>query len=154
MALNTETALKLVESIQSFHQVLKCVSHAGLRPGQPGLGPLAVLERIERSEPARAVDVAKGLGIGPAALSRHVAELESSALVLRGPDPDDARAQLLRLSDAGRDAVAAARDRRVEVLVRLLDGWDEARALDATGLLDDLALHLRDGLRTSREEQA
>lgn len=144
--LERPTALDLVESVQSLHQVLKCVAHAGVRPGRPGIGPLAVLVRVHNNEPVRATDIARALGIGPASLSRHVAELESAGMLLRDQDPADARAQLLRLTGAGRAAVEESTAHRAELLAELLDNWDEARARDAVTLLDELADVLREGL--------
>lgn len=146
MSLESSTAAELVGSVQSLHQVLKCVAHAGVLPGEPGVGQQAVLVRVHDSQPVRATDVARRLGVGPASLSRHVAELESAGMLLREADPDDARAQLLSLTEDGRAAVERATARRAELLGELLDDWDEDRARTAVSLLDEISGVLREGL--------
>lgn len=146
MPLHAATAADLVGSVQSLHQVLKCVAYAGVRPGEPGIGQQAVLGRVGDSQPVRATDIARRLGVGPAALSRHVTELEAAGMVVREADPGDARAQLLRLTAQGDAAVERGLARRAELLGELLDGWDEARARDAVALLDEISGVLREGL--------
>ncbi len=57
-------------------------------------------------------------------MSRLVSALEGDGLVQRRADPDDGRALRLEPTDGGRRLLEAARDRRVSVLVELLDGVD------------------------------
>jgi DNA-binding MarR family transcriptional regulator/DNA-binding XRE family transcriptional regulator len=50
----------------------------------------------------------------PSGITRTVKRLEREELVARAPDPDDGRSHLLRLTDAGRDAMATAMTDLVE----------------------------------------
>ncbi|AXH98151.1 MarR family transcriptional regulator [Ornithinimicrobium avium] len=56
--------------------------------------------------------LADHLGIAPRSATEVADALESARLLTRSPDPTDRRAVLLRLTDEGWRAVAAARDRR------------------------------------------
>ena len=92
------------------------------------LGLLA--ERADR----RAGDVADELGIDASAVSRKVADLERLGLVRRRPDPDDGRAWLLTLTDEGRGALDALRERYLAAVTASLRAWsdDELAALAAS----------------------
>lgn len=58
---------------------------------------------------ARPGEVAAALSVQPAAITGLVDRMIAGALVRRRPDPDDARAQRLDLTAAGRRAVAAGK---------------------------------------------
>lgn len=67
-------------------------------------GFLAHVEDPAGSSPAR---LARHLGISPSTLSAALARLEAQGLVANDPDPQDARRRLVRLTQAGRSALAA-----------------------------------------------
>lgn len=72
-------------------------------------------------------------------ISRHVTQLEQAGLVERSQDPDDRRAQRVRLTEEGRAQLAASTARRREVLTHTLDDWDAAELADLERLLDRFA---------------
>jgi DNA-binding MarR family transcriptional regulator len=69
--------------------------------------------------------LAQVLSLDISTVSRQVPVLERQGWVARERDPEDQRAQLLDLTDAGRQVLTEVRRSRVEVLRRLLPDWTE-----------------------------
>lgn len=109
------------------------------RTGDP-LEPAAVwLLKNLAGGAMRVTDLASSAHLDPSTVSRHVSQLERAGLTVRTPDPLDRRAQLVGLSDEGREQLGAAFGRRRQVLVRSLDGWDPADIHDLDRLLGRFA---------------
>ena len=117
-----------------------------------GFAALGVLAYIQRNQPTRATDIAQWIGIGPAALSRQVAELENSGLLERTPSPTDARAQLISLTPRGVEEIEKAYERRAELLARLLKDWDEQEIAAAAATLNIIQEVLRAGMDDHRRK--
>jgi DNA-binding MarR family transcriptional regulator len=98
-------------------------------------------------EAQRVSDVAETIHSDVSTVSRQVAGLTRSGFVARTPDPDDGRAQLLTLTDAGRDVVATARRHRDEWLAHLVADWDADEVGVFTHGLGRFADALQDNLR-------
>ncbi|PXX61792.1 MarR family protein [Nocardia tenerifensis] len=79
--------------------------------------------------------LAAEIGVDRSVTSRHATRLERAGLLWRAPDPGDARATLLGLTDHGQRAVELMRERLAGRLDRHLAAWpeDQARAF-ATAL--------------------
>jgi DNA-binding MarR family transcriptional regulator len=88
---------------------------AGLTPSQ-----LAALATVERSGPLRLGDLAAAEGIAPSTLTRVVTVLEESGLVARRPDPSDARASTIAITDLGHQTMDQLRDEGTAVLAQSL----------------------------------
>ena len=116
--------LELVESVSSLNRTLRQLAHLGEGGQKVGFAAMGVLLYVYRNQPTRATDVAQWIGIGPAALSRQVADLESMGLLERTPCRNDARAQLISLTQEGKDEVDRAYKRRTDLLSDLLKDWD------------------------------
>ena len=105
----------------------------------------AVLGNVGDAGPLRLSDLAERLHLDLSTVSRQVASLERSGWLLREPDPADRRAQLLRLTPAGQQALADRRRAHADVLTRALPGWhdDEIRTLSTllARLNTDLTAH-------------
>ena len=83
----------------------------------------------------RITDLAAAELVAQPTMTGLVRRLEQDGLVRRTPDPGDARAVLVELTDAGRDQLAAVRLARAEVLRERLDRLDgDARAALADAL--------------------
>ena len=93
-----------------------------LRPPAEALTHVAVsaLASIDRLGELRPGELARIEGIAAPGMTRLVAELEHRGLVARASDPDDGRSQLIRLTDAGRAAVAEARRARASGVAAIL----------------------------------
>jgi DNA-binding MarR family transcriptional regulator len=66
-----------------------------------------LLDAIAKQEPATLNEVAKAIGRGAPAVSRSVDALVRAGLVGRTQDPDNRRRLALKLTEAGRDQLAA-----------------------------------------------
>jgi DNA-binding MarR family transcriptional regulator len=100
-----------------------------------GLNGYGVLAAIDQRGPLRQGDIAELVGLDKSAMSRLAGELVELGLVVRIPDPSDARAHRLDLSDAGRTTMAGIRSRRREQFAVHLTDWTEA---ELQRLTDDL----------------
>jgi len=100
---------------------------------EPGLAVLAyaVLDQLVRDGSGRAADLGCHLGADKGAMSRAVHQLVELDLVARTIDPEDARAQLLSLTEEGRRRMNAVADRRRGRFAERMSGWehDEIAAL-------------------------
>jgi DNA-binding MarR family transcriptional regulator len=88
---------------------------AGLTPSQ-----LAALATVERSGPLRLGDLAAAEGIAPSTLTRVVTVLEEAGLVARRPDPSDARASTIAITDLGHQTMDQLRDEGTALLAQSL----------------------------------
>ena len=81
-------------------------------------------------------------GIDVSVASRQIAVLERSGYVERRPDPVDGRANLLSLTPAGVETIAATRALRQDWALSALASWDEGDARILSDLLDRLVADL------------
>ncbi|MEU2427634.1 MarR family transcriptional regulator [Streptomyces sp. NPDC007851] len=92
---------------------------------------VALLRQVADSEPLRPGELAQRLGVEASHVTRTVQQLQKSGHVTRVPDPDDRRAQRIRLTDAGREAVDRVRDAGARGMQLALGEWqpEELRQL-------------------------
>jgi DNA-binding MarR family transcriptional regulator len=115
---------ELVQLIRGLRELHGAVSAASQHQVDPSSA--AVLSRLDELGPVRLSTLATVLCLDLSTVSRQVPVLERHAWVVRQRDPEDQRAQLLDLTDAGRQVLADVRASRAEVLRRLLPDWTEA----------------------------
>jgi DNA-binding MarR family transcriptional regulator len=89
--------------------------------GQPPVGQMAVLGRLDREGPASTSDLAAAERMRPQSMAQTVRDLESAGLVSRRPDPDDGRRALVELTPAGLERLHTARARREGWLAELFE---------------------------------
>ena len=109
----------------------------GLTPSQ-----LAALSTVERSGPLRLGDLAAAEGIAPSTLTRLVTVLEEAGYVTRRPDPTDARASTIAITEAGHEALERLRDEGTAMLtasIQLLTREQRAALAAALPSLELLA---------------
>lgn len=83
------------------------------------------LWRICDEGPVRPTTLAGQLGVHLSVVSRQVQALVEAGFVQREDDPDDARATLIRVTGAGRDAFQEAQRSRTLMLDEVLSSWPE-----------------------------
>jgi DNA-binding MarR family transcriptional regulator len=96
--------------------------HALAELGTQGFTALAVLQV---HGPLRVSEVAKRRGVDLSVASRQIAALAAEGYVEREPDPDDRRASLVSLTDAGRKVLGESHRRMVHAFSAALDGWSD-----------------------------
>jgi DNA-binding MarR family transcriptional regulator len=132
--------VSLVKGLRSLHVAL--VEAGGVHVEPSAVGLLANLDHLGAS---RLSTLAAAVNLDLSTVSRQVPTLERSGWVARTRDPDDARAQLLELTPAGRELLAEVRRSRAEVLARLLPDWsdDDLRhfATQIARFNDDVTAH-------------
>jgi DNA-binding MarR family transcriptional regulator len=79
------------------------------------LAQASVLGRLDREGARSTSDLAASERVRPQSMAQTVGELEAEGLILRTPDPTDARRGLLELTEKGRETLEADRRER--------DGW-------------------------------
>ena len=111
--------------------------------GQPPVGQMAVLGRLDREGPASTSDLAAAERMRPQSMAQTVRDLEAAGLVSRRPDPDDGRRALVELTALGRERVRAARaqreSRQSEILERDLTPAERETLREAVALLRRIA---------------
>ncbi|MEM9040996.1 MAG: MarR family transcriptional regulator [Actinomycetota bacterium] len=77
-----------------------------------------LLLRLGRSPSGelRGAELCRQLRLSPGYVSRRIDRAEAAGLVARRADPDDRRAQLISMTDAGREALADFEPRLVQVV--------------------------------------
>jgi DNA-binding MarR family transcriptional regulator len=86
--------------------------------------------------------LAERLGVTQQAASKSVADLERRGYVARRPDPDDARARLVVLTDRGDAAIAGGRRHREAIAAELSERLGRRRVEGARRLLVDVVRDL------------
>jgi DNA-binding MarR family transcriptional regulator len=100
-----------------------------------------LLALLDELGPSRVSTLAAADHSSQPSLTTQVHRLEAAGWVERATDPDDARASLVTLSPAGKEALEDVRRARVAVLAPALDGLDApalARISVAIDVLDEL----------------
>jgi DNA-binding MarR family transcriptional regulator len=110
---------------------------AGLTPSQ-----LSTLSSVGKSGPVRLGDLAAAERIAPSTLTRLVSVLEERGYLLREPAPEDARAYLVTVTDAGLAVLERIREEATSLLTDILQTLppEQLTALDsALPALEQLA---------------
>ncbi|WP_051385745.1 MarR family winged helix-turn-helix transcriptional regulator [Actinokineospora inagensis] len=76
--------------------------------------------------PSRSSALAEAIHSDPSTVSRQVAALVKDGLVERRADPEDGRASLLAVTEAGTDLLKEQRNRMALSLARMVRHWDPA----------------------------
>jgi MarR family transcriptional regulator, 2-MHQ and catechol-resistance regulon repressor len=121
-----------------------------------GLTPLefAVIQRLHSDQGRRLTDIGAELLCVKSTITRLVDRLEADGLVRRTPDPDDRRAQRLRLTPRGitvREQAIMLHNAAVERRMAVLDSDEQSQL---RSLLEKLRSGLRCNLHTRDAEVA
>jgi DNA-binding MarR family transcriptional regulator len=97
------------------------------------LSAVALLRQLEAGQPLRLSELSRRLQVALPPLSRQVRVLIENGFVERAQDGSDARASLLAISAAGRDALTRFAVANRALLDKALAGWtDEALSVLAS----------------------
>jgi DNA-binding MarR family transcriptional regulator len=136
----TTTDAAIAAGFERFYEVLR-----RLTPREElSLTAASTLRRLERSGPHRLCELHAPEGVSQPAMTQLVTRLEREGLASRGSDPEDGRAVVVTITEAGRAAIArrrTGRQRALSALLQQLPAEDHAAivaALPALDLLGDL----------------
>jgi DNA-binding MarR family transcriptional regulator len=87
--------------------------------------------------------LAEKLGVTQQAASKSIADLSNRGYVSRRPDPADARARIVVLTDRGQAVIEAARKHRATLDTELRQTLGDAKVDKARLLMIDIINHLR-----------
>lgn len=136
-------AKELVHLVRGLRELAGAVQTAGGPPLE--MAAAQVLGRVGDEGPLRLSTLAERLGLDLSTVSRQVPGLEQAGWLVREPDPHDRRAQLLRLTEAGQQALRERRAAQARLLADALPGWSPQEVADLAGRLarlnGDLADH-------------
>ena len=121
------TAGEVVDTVYAVARLVRLARPAAGSAHGSGL-PIwhaSMLNLLEHQGERRLGCVATDLDVDPSVVSRRVVALEEAGHVHRRPDPEDRRAQLLGLTDAGRAVLAAHRRYRNLQLAAALGDLDD-----------------------------
>lgn len=96
---------------------------------------------------ARVSDLAARLHADVSTLSRQVSTLTAAGLVTRGTDPNDRRAQVLELTEAGKQMLLQLRAQRDGWLDRVLADWQPQERATFAALMARFVIDLQDDLQ-------
>ncbi|MBD0739104.1 MarR family transcriptional regulator [Streptomyces sp. CBMA29] len=117
---------------------------------------VAVLQQIAESEPLRSGEIAARLSVEASHITRQVQQLERTGYVARIPDPEDRRAQRIRLTAPGREAVGRIREANRRGMQMALSDWSpEDLGQLATlfhRMVDDFVAHAEDDFLALAED--
>lgn len=142
MSVESNAAARLVYQIFDLQRAVRCVAAASLRGQDTGVALQGVLRFVGEGE-SRATHLAERLGVSAPVLSRHIADLEEHGYVVRRPDPEDGRAQLIALSAAGTEKLRVIEDQRTATIQDLLQDWSQDDVELTARTLEKLAESLR-----------
>ncbi|AXJ11814.1 MarR family winged helix-turn-helix transcriptional regulator [Arthrobacter sp. PM3] len=148
MSVESTAAASLVYQIFDLQRAVRCVAAANLRGQDTGVALQGVLRFVGEGE-SRATHLAERLGVSAPVLSRHIAELEEHGYVVRRPDPEDGRAQLVALSASGAEKLRAIEDQRTATIQGLLQDWSGDDVEQTARTLKKLTESLRASARAT-----
>ena len=103
----------------------------------------ALLEHLAARGSMRVSDVAGCHGVHPSSIIPRLKALEQTGLVERGTDAADARASIISITTAGREALNSIHAARQETLRSVLHGMDSTAIETAAEVLASIAQRLR-----------
>jgi DNA-binding MarR family transcriptional regulator len=133
-------AQEVLEGVSALIRAVRCMEHRHLGPDaslrRADAGVLGVLAKLGEQ---RSGDIAAKLAVDASVVSRQLAALESDGLVVRRPDPADARVSLSRLSPTGQARLEAMYAGYTRNLRAALADWDDDDMADAAETLRRVA---------------
>lgn len=129
---------------QAKYQALSRLEKWGLTPSQAGI--LLVLNKRGALSQRELADLT---GVKPSSMTVAVRKLEKLGYVTRECDQEDLRISRIRLTEAGRDCIAAAREIITQTENELLQGFTQEEKL----LLRRFLIQMQNNLTTERKDK-
>jgi DNA-binding MarR family transcriptional regulator len=146
---DVDAALQQVEhQLSMFWRRARSLSHQLSRQVHPDMEPAAygLLSIIRKEGPIRLTELASCIGVGKPSVSRQIAFLESIGMVYKEADPQDGRAQSIRLTPKGEDKMHQVQDARRQVFRERLGEWPLAEIQTLADYIERLNTAYGDGI--------
>jgi DNA-binding MarR family transcriptional regulator len=134
-----ELAARLRLVVGRLHRRIRIDGRESIPPLQ-----LSALVTVEQHGPLRLSELARREAVTAPTMSRVLAALDEQGLVVRNPDPQDARGVLVTLSAEGADRLAEVRSHRTALVARRLARLDAAQRTQLEAALPALEALLVD----------
>lgn len=134
-------------SLFRFTRTIRSTSNLWVHlPGALKRSDVTILRMLSEHGESRPGSIAEALCVGPSVISRQLVALDEQELVVRRRDPEDGRAELIDLTDAGRERLTAMREAYVVGMQEHFTDWDEAKVYAAAAILEELSDHIAPAL--------
>lgn len=134
-----ELAARLRLAVGRLHRRIRIDGHESIPPLQ-----LSALATAEQRGPLRLSELARIEAVTAPTMSRVLAALDEQGLVVRSPDPQDARGVLITISTEGATRLQEVRSTRTALIARRLRRLDAAQRRALTDALPALEALLVD----------
>ncbi|GAA1259087.1 hypothetical protein GCM10009609_22570 [Pseudonocardia aurantiaca] len=118
----TELAARLRLVVGRLHRRIRIDGRESIPPLQ-----LSALATVEQHGPLRLSELARREAVTAPTMSRVLTALDEQGLVIRTPDPNDARGVRIVLSEEGAARLAEVRSHRTALVARRLARLDDAQ---------------------------
>lgn len=155
MTIESNAARALLLELVRALRVFRAAGQSRARRTFWGTEVSALQSLVERD--TRLSDLAHRLTVSASVTSRAVDALEQDGLVDRHPDPADARAAIISITEAGRKLLLQRQQFVAEKFAEVLDDWTDDEAQQALQVLQRLNIgleHLTDIIKTDQEGPA
>ncbi len=134
------TMMELDDQLSLLWRRARAINLQLTRSVHPDLEPAAygLLSVLLSQGQMRLTVLAKHVGVGKPSVSRQIALLMKLGLVHKDDDPVDGRAQLIGLTEAGKEKMRTIQAGRQTAFHERLAGWDSAELAALTALLAKL----------------
>lgn len=127
---------------------------AAAREGDLDRPSFMLLHTLACAGPSRVTMLAATVHSDPSTISRQAAHLVGMGLVERRADPDDGRASLLALTDAGTALLEHTRQRRDDRTAAIIKSWQPAEREQFADLIDRFTAGFEADWCAGRPEQS
>jgi DNA-binding MarR family transcriptional regulator len=135
----TELAARLRLVVGRLHRRIRIDGRESIPPLQ-----LSALATVEQHGPLRLSELARREAVTAPTMSRVLTALDEQGLVIRTPDPNDARGVRIVLSEEGAARLAEVRSHRTALVARRLARLDDAQRATLVAALPALEALLVD----------
>ncbi len=132
----------LSEAAERLHSIaIRLLRRARVADRESGLGPaqLSALSVLYFAAPMPLSALAEAEQVAQPTMTRTVSGMVAAGVAERSSSPQDRRLQLVTITEAGRLAFEAGRERRLAIVRRVLSRLDARTIAALRPLLDDLA---------------
>lgn len=133
MPIERDQAASILEALVSLVRVTRTFAHRDSAHSVTAT-PIALLRLVSETDP-RLGDLAEQLRVKPSVASRAVAALENDGYVSRDPDPADARACRIKITETGRAYLKSREEWALDMVARTLSDWSPQDADQSIRLL-------------------